>query len=99
MVGAKSMKYFKSAKGAVSAYNEDGSQDHLIKDGMVEMTAQEVEAHINPVPAEKSIQDQIEDLENTVTPRNYREFVMGNQYSIDKINKVEADIAILRAKL
>jgi len=47
----------------------------------------------------KPIQEQIDDLENSVTPRNYRDFVLGNQYSIDKINQVEADIAILRAKL
>ena len=45
------------------------------------------------------IQGQIEALESSVTPRNYRDFIMGNQYSIDKINKVESDIAILRAKL
>jgi len=51
------------------------------------------------LPFEKSIQDQIDDLENSVTPRNYRDFVLGNQYSIDKINQVEADIAILRVKL
>jgi len=51
------------------------------------------------LPFTKPIQEQIDDLENSVTKRNYREFVMGNQYSIDKINQVEADIAILRAKL
>jgi len=45
------------------------------------------------------IQNQIDDLENSVTKRNYREFVMGNKYSIDKINQVEKEIAILRAKL
>ena len=45
------------------------------------------------------VQREIDDLENSITKRNYREFVMGNQYSIDKINQVEADIAILRAKL
>lgn len=54
---------------------------------------------INPEPETKSIQDQIDDLENTVTKRNYREFVMGNQYSIDKINQVDAEIAILRTKI
>lgn len=51
------------------------------------------------LPHVKSIQQKIYELENSVTPRNYREFVMGVEYSIDKINKVEADIAILRAKL
>jgi len=57
------------------------------------------EVFTSPAPEDKSIQQQIDDLENSVTKRNYREFVMGNQYSIDKINQVEADIVILRAKL
>jgi len=48
---------------------------------------------------EKTIQEKINELEKSVTKRNYREFVMGNQYSIDKINQVDADIVILRAKL
>jgi hypothetical protein len=63
------------------------------------MTDSEVQAHINPPIPEKTIQQQIDELENSVTPRNYREFVLGVQYSIDKINKVDADIELLRAKL
>ncbi|MBL4795943.1 MAG: hypothetical protein JKY50_00865 [Oleispira sp.] len=51
------------------------------------------------VAPEKTIQQQIDDLENSVTKRNYREFVLGNQKSIDKISKVEADIELLRAEL
>ena len=60
------------------------------------------DAPVLPLTAEQikeGIKHEITMLESSVTPRNYREFVMGNQYSIDKINKVEADIAILRAKL
>lgn len=52
-----------------------------------------------PEPEPKSIQQQIDDLESSVAPRNYREFVLGNQYSIDKINKVDADIELLRKGL
>ena len=51
------------------------------------------------LPYEKPIIEQIVDLEDSVTPRNYLEYLTGNQYSIDKINQVVADIAILRAKL
>ncbi len=54
---------------------------------------------LTPDQIKDGIKNEISMLENSVTPRNYREFVMGNQYSIDKINQVEADIAILRAKL
>ena len=54
---------------------------------------------IDKIKSEKSTQQKIDELENSVTPRNYREFVMGVQYSIDKINKVDADIELLRAEL
>lgn len=41
------MKYYKDNNGNVFAYELDGSQDHLIGD-KVAMTAEEVEAHLNP---------------------------------------------------
>jgi hypothetical protein len=41
------MKYYKDINNNVYAYEEDGSQDHLIGDKVV-MTADEIEAHINP---------------------------------------------------
>ena len=56
-------------------------------------------APITPDQIKENIKYEIEMLENSVTPRNYREFVMGDQYSIDKINQVDEDIVILRAKL
>ena len=40
------MKYYKQ-DNEVFAYEEDGSQDHLIGDKVL-MTAEEVETHINP---------------------------------------------------
>ena len=42
------MKFYISNGGEVFAYESDGSQDSEIKPGMVEMTAAEIEAHINP---------------------------------------------------
>jgi hypothetical protein len=47
----------------------------------------------------KSIKQEIITLEQTVTPRNYREFVLGNQNSIDKINSIESQIEALRGQL
>ena len=41
------MKYFKN-NGAVFAFESDGSQDDLIADGFVAMTAEEIAAHVNP---------------------------------------------------
>lgn len=44
------MKYFRNIKsGEVFAYELDGSQDYLITQELVPMSAAEVEAHINPV--------------------------------------------------
>tara|TARA_R110000851_G_scaffold244874_2_gene397625 strand:- start:11618 stop:11923 length:306 start_codon:yes stop_codon:yes gene_type:complete len=42
------MKYYKDNEGSVYAFEEDGSQDHIIKDDMVLFTAQEAYAHENP---------------------------------------------------
>ena len=44
------MKFFRNTQsGEVFAYEKDGSQDHLISNELVPMTAAEVELHINPV--------------------------------------------------
>ncbi|MWK57166.1 DUF4376 domain-containing protein [Metapseudomonas otitidis] len=44
------MKYFRNIKsGEVFAYELDGSQDYLITQELLPMSAAEVEAHINPV--------------------------------------------------
>ena len=47
------MKYYKQ-NNEVFAYEEDGSQDHLIGDKVL-MTVEEVEAHINPPKTEEQI--------------------------------------------
>ncbi|WP_236212725.1 DUF4376 domain-containing protein [Metapseudomonas otitidis] len=44
------MKYFRNTlNGGVFAYEEDGSQDHLIAKELVPMSAAEVESHVNPI--------------------------------------------------
>ncbi|MCW1386440.1 hypothetical protein OLN67_06800 [Acinetobacter baumannii] len=42
------MKYFKNQNGEVYAFEADGSQDDLITDDFVAMTADEIDRHINP---------------------------------------------------
>ena len=48
------MKYYKDINNEVYAYEDDGSQDYLIGD-KVQMTAEEVEAHINPPKTQEQI--------------------------------------------
>ena len=48
------MKYYRDKDNQVFAYELDGSQDHLISD-KTPMTAEEVEAHINPPKTEAQI--------------------------------------------
>ena len=48
------MKYYKDINNEVFAYEEDGSQDHLIVDKVL-MTAEEIELHINPPKTEEQI--------------------------------------------
>lgn len=42
------MKYFKDDKGTVYAYEADGSQDAWIKPGLLPMSDEEVQVHLNP---------------------------------------------------
>ena len=45
--GVKIMKYFKK-NGEVFSFESDGSQDNLIRQDMVQMSANEIDRHINP---------------------------------------------------
>lgn len=59
------MKYYKNENGDVYAYESDGSQDAYITPNMVQMTAEEVEAHINPPKsAEQVKQEKIQVIQN-----------------------------------
>lgn len=49
------MKFYKDNNNEVFAYEEDGSQDHLICDKVL-MTAEEIELHINPPKTPEQIQ-------------------------------------------
>lgn len=45
---------------------------------------------------EKTTQEKIEHLENTITPRMIRGALIGDQFSIDKIKEIECLISDLR---
>lgn len=50
-------------------------------------------------PYEPTIQEQIEILENTITARNIRSAIQGDEFALNKIAKIEAQIEELRKKL
>lgn len=52
----------------------------------------------NPVYV-PTIQDRIFELEAQITPRNLRNAIQGDEYAINKINSIEAEIELLRAKI
>lgn len=49
------MKYFLHTDGQRYAFDDDGSQDHLIVVGMRAMTESEIYAHLNPLPTQEGL--------------------------------------------
>lgn len=85
------MKYYKS-NNEVFAYEEDGSQDHLIGDKVL-MTSEEVEAHINPPKtAEQIIAEKVIE---------YKAYLANTDYIVTKIAEAQAlgeDTTLLLSK-
>jgi len=52
------MKHFRAKNGEVFAFEQDGTQDHLILDSMTEMTVGEVGEHIDPAPTAEELAEQ-----------------------------------------
>ena len=52
-----------------------------------------------PVKPAPTIQEQIVALENTITARNIRNAIQGDEFALNKINEVEAQIQQLREQL
>ena len=52
-----------------------------------------------PIKPEPTIQDKILELENTITARNLRCAIFGDEYAIEKIRTIEAEIEELRKQL
>lgn len=49
------MRFFKDESNSISAYPDDGSQDYLIKSGMVEISEPDAMALANPSPSANEI--------------------------------------------
>lgn len=54
---------------------------------------------VENAPYVPTVQDQIIALENTITARNIRSAIQGDEYALNKIAEVEAQIAELRKDL
>lgn len=52
-----------------------------------------------PIKPEPTIQDRILELENQITARNLRSAIRGDEYALNKINEIEAQIEELRKQL
>lgn len=50
------MKYFYDPELGIRAFESDGSQDFLITAAMRQLTADELEAHLNPTPTPEELQ-------------------------------------------
>ena len=75
------MKFYKGINNEVFAYEEDGSQDHLIGNKIL-MTAEEVELHINPPKTEEQII-----AEKVIEARAY---LASTDYIVTKIAEAQA---------
>jgi len=49
------MKHFRDTNNSIFSFEEDGSQDNLIKQSMTAMTQQEVDLAINPPPTQAEL--------------------------------------------
>ena len=52
-----------------------------------------------PIKPEPTIQDKILELERKITARNLRSAIFGDEYAIEKIRTIEAEIEELRKQL
>lgn len=91
----------------IIAINEVNSFPCLVKDSVVEDTEHTCADYgqyngefilITDIPG-PSIQEQIEELEKQITPRNLRSAIQGDEFAINKIASIEAQIAELRRQL
>lgn len=54
---------------------------------------------VENAPYIPSVQDQINTLENSITARNLRAVIQGDEFALNKLAEVEAQIAELRKQL
>lgn len=66
---------------------------HIVDDGKYYVTVK------NAPSPEPTIQQQIEALEASITSRNIRNAILGDEYAINRVREIEAEIAVLREQL
>lgn len=76
------MKYFKDEAGTVYAYEDDGSQDELIGD-KTPLTAEQVDALLNPSPTPEQLIAQAEQQKAALKATADAE-IDWRQYAVDK---------------
>ncbi len=54
------MKYYFDPIAGIRAFESDGSQDFLITDAMRPLTAEELDAHLNPAPTPEQVFQQMQ---------------------------------------
>lgn len=89
------MKYYKDTNNEVYAYEDDGSQDYLIGD-KVQMTAEEIELHINPPKTQEQIlQNKIAEAKTYLSSTDYK---MTVDYFATLSQDVQDELIKLRAE-
>ena len=92
------MKYYKDMNNKVFAYEEDGSQDHLIGDKVL-MTIEEVELHIYPPKTEEQLlQEAKQDAQAYLNSTDWyvtRKFERGVEIPSDVVTKRAEAIEVL----
>lgn len=82
------MKYFKK-DGEVFAFEDDGSQDHLIAKDFTKMTSNEIDRHINPrkyMTEEEKYQHTVSMLQ-PLSRKQFRRMLVLNDFDIDEIRE------------
>lgn len=91
------MKYALVVDGAVKQVQPNPQEGFIKAPGSV--VAGQIwdgSSYVDPAPQEKSIESQIDDLEQSVTARNLRGAALGDAYAVKKIQEVEDQINALR---
>jgi len=88
-------KYTNKEHTSVESNGWNGAKADLIRLGYLDKD-EPIEPYQEPVP---TVQDKIYELEAQQTARLVRNAALGDQYAIDKLQRIESDIAALREEI
>ena len=91
------MKHYINSTNQIFAYEEDGSQDHLISADLVELTVEDLASHLAPKPL--SLQQQIANakdaiqssLDNFAKEKDYDSIISACSYAISSTSAQAAE--------